>query len=140
MKNKKSYNVKNAIVLTIIGAIILVSGYILKNVVLSDNLVDVTAKVVSYGNADNGKINVMCKYYYKSSDYTYICHTINESEKSNYPVDSEENIKVNKDDPSKIVLTNLNIIYILLNAVGLLFLVLAIVSLLKEIIRIAKSS
>ena len=134
-ENKKSSNVKSAIFLTFLGAILLVTGYIFSEKIMNDNLTEVTSKIVSYNNGENGKLNVMCKYVYQNSDYTFICHSIEQNEKEKYPLDTEETIKINKNDPGKIAPNNMIYIYYVIKTVGLLFLILAIFYLIKDIIR-----
>lgn len=134
-ENKKSSNVKSAIFLTFLGAVLLITGYIFSEKIMNDNLIEVTAKVVSYNNGKNGKLNVMCKYIYQNSDYTFICHTINQGENDKYPIDTQEKVKINKSDPGKIAPNNMIYIYYIIKTIGLLFLILAIFYLIKDIIR-----
>lgn len=139
-KNKKgSSYIGYALILIIIGAILISVGNFINNDLnkINGDYVDLTAKVASYEKIDDNKVNVICKYGYDNNEYNYICHSASKDDAmSKYPVGSEEKIKISKSNPGRITIINLQQIIFIINTIGLIFLLIAIIYLIKEIIRL----
>lgn len=143
-KSKKgSSYVGFAIISIILGAILISIGSFIKNNLnkADSELIEVTAKISSYEQADGDKINVICKYGFEGNEYTYICHTAKKDEaNSKYKIGTEKTIKINKSEPGRITILDLTYVIMAIYTIGLIFFFLAIIYMISEIVRLAKRS
>ena len=141
-KNKKSSSyIGYVLILIILGSILIsIGNFIIRDLNKFDSdYVDIVSKVSSYENIDNNKVNVICKYGYENNEYNYICHSANKDEAaSKYPIGTEEKIKINKNNPGRITIMNLEQIILVINTIGLIFLLIAIIYMFKEIGRLRR--
>lgn len=143
-KNKKgSSYVGYALILIILGSILISIGNFITHDLnkLDSDYIDIISKVASYEKLDEEKVNIICKYGYQNNEYNYICHTANKNDAmSKYPIGMEETIKINKSNPGKITIFNLNQIVLVINTIGLIFLLISIIYMVKEVIRLSKKN
>ena len=141
-KNKKgSSYVGFALICVILGGILIsVGSFIKHDLKKSDNeLIEVTAKIVSYEDIDDGKVNVICKYGYDGNEYNYVCHTDKKDDAMNkYKIGTEKIVKINKSNPGKITILDLTYVILAIYTIGLLFFIIAIFYMIAEIVRLAK--
>ena len=139
-KNKKSPNVIYAIILSVIGLVLLVFGYLVTNNIINfrGDFVEVTASVKSYIEQQNGNVNVMCNYKYNNKDYDYICYGNITRQVANqeHKIGSTQTIKINKDKPEEIMMTSS--MFSLLFIIGMIFVIAAMIYLILEIRRLTK--
>ena len=138
---KDSSYIGFALVCIILGAILISVGSFLKNDLGKGNneLIDITAKVASYEQIEDGKVNVICKYGYEGNEYNYVCHTDKKDEAmKNYKIGMEQTIKVNKSNPGRITVLDLSLVILAIYSIGLIFLLIAILYLISEVIRLCK--
>ena len=139
-KKGNSY-VGYALILIILGSILIsVGNFITKDLnKLDGDYIDIVAKISSYEKLNEDKVNVVCKYGYDGNEYNYICHTANKNDAtSKYPLGTEEKIKINKNNPGRITILNLEQIVLLINTIGLIFLLISIIYMIKEVLRLRK--
>ena len=137
-KNEKTVSyLTYAIVMALMGIALIFLGYFLSNNINNKvgNFIEIKSNVVSYEKiADSSKVKVTCKYTYGGNDYFYAC--ANSADESDYPINSEQSVKINPSDPSE-MLSSFNYYYILF-IVGIVFVGFAIVYFFLEIARLLR--
>ena len=141
-KDKKDTSYIGFVIICIIlGSILISVGHFIKHDLkkVDTNLIDLKAVVSHYEKADGDKVNVICKYGYEGNEYNYVCQTVTKEEANEkYKIGSERIIKVNAENPGRITILDLNYVIIAVYSIGLIFLILAILYMISEVIRLAK--
>ena len=142
MKNKKgSSYIGFALICVMLGSILISVGHFLKHDLKSVDLVEVTSRVVDYVDAGDDKVKVMCKFGYDGNEYNYICYTLKKEEAmSKYKIGDEFTIKINKNSPGRVTIFDIRYVIVSLYTIGLIFLIIANIYLIGEIIRIVKKN
>ena len=139
-KGSSSY-VGYALICIMLGSILISVGHFIKHDLkkIDTELIDVTSVVSGYENTDNDKVNVICKYGYDNNEYNYVCHTAKkEDAMSLYKIGSEKTIKINKSNPGRITILDLSYVILAIYTIGLIFLIIAILYMINEIMRLIK--
>ncbi len=141
-KDKKgSSYIGYALICVILGGILIGVGYFINNDMSKNNkeLVDVVAKVASYEDVGDNKVNVICKYGYDGNEYNYVCHKGKKDEIMKlFKIGAEEKIKVNQSTPGRITILDLRFVIFALYTIGLVFLLIAMLYMISEIVRLVK--
>lgn len=141
-KDKKgSSYVGFALICIILGSILISVGHFIKNDLskTGNELIDITAKVSSYEQIEDGKVNVICKYGYEGNEYNYVCHTEKKEDAMNlYKIGTEKTIKINKSNPGRITILDLSFVIVAIYSIGFIFFFIAIFYMICEIVRLVK--